>query len=291
MSLLIGLFTLLFTTLSAATSVWGLIDGNSSFTILANLLEVDGLDGTLDDPSSIVTLLAPENSGFTNNSLGSGALLNHLIDGSFSSSQLTNGQQIRNTENSGSFLLAFTTPQLTFCSHSCSKVIRKDVQASNGYVHVLDKVIQPALNRTLLELIKVDIHDFGTLMHALITTHLQYTFFNPEAHITVFAPTTTAWNATFTPEQLQCLYKRIHQKDMITILLNHVLPTIVPSWQLKTGNVTSMAEIPIHIDVSTSGIVLNKNITVTKTDTFGVNGVIHTVNRVIVPHLESTCLY
>jgi len=278
-------------TLSEATSVWGLISNNASFTRLASMLETDGYDGTLDDPSNVFTLLAPVNSGF-NGTVSSATLLNHVIHGSYPSSLFSqNGFQLKNTENSASFLLAFRTPELTFCSKTCSKVTRKDIEASNGYVHVLENEILPAVNRTVIELIKSDPRDFSTLMHALIATHLQYSLLDPGAHVTVFAPTTAAFNASFTPEQIQCLYRRIHQKDLITIILNHVMGDIIPSFQFKTGNLTSLANIPVRMDVTNTGVFLNGNITITKTDTFGLNGVIHTINRVMVPHLESTCLY
>ena len=82
-----------------------------------------------------------------------------------------------------------TKPQPTFMAN-CAKIISSNNHATNGIVHVVDKVIVPAVD-TIADVLAADVH-FKTLMSALESNELIQMLSEP-GHFTVFAPTDEAF--------------------------------------------------------------------------------------------------
>lgn len=101
-----------------------------------------------------------------------------------------------------------------------------------------------------------------------------------EGPYTVFAPTDEAFEAlpVGTVEQLMLP----ENKDvLIQVLSYHVVPGAVLSTDLKSGNVATLEGSDVTVDVGDSVTVNNANVLVA--DVQASNGVIHIIDRVIVP--------
>jgi transforming growth factor-beta-induced protein len=127
--------------------------------------------------------------------------------------------------------------------------------------------------------------NFSFLVEALTRADLVNVL-NGTGNFTVFAPTNDAFNALFT--QLGVTGIGDLSKETLTpILLYHVLGTEKKSDMLSTGYLTTLSPangnfLSLKIDVSGS-VKLNKEITVTKADVDLKNGVIHVIDKVLLP--------
>lgn len=109
-----------------------------------------------------------------------------------------------------------------------------------------------------------------------------------DVNFTIFAPTDEAF-ADFLSSNGFSSLEQVPNEALTQILLNHVLGTKVPSNQVATGYVSTLAkggasatnELSLYINVSNSGVVLNGTSTVTSYDLNASNGVIHIVDSVI----------
>ena len=82
-----------------------------------------------------------------------------------------------------------TKPVATVMAN-CAKVVSKNNHATNGIIHVVDKVIVPAED-TIFDVLSADMY-FKTFMNALEANGLSKMLSKP-GHYTVFAPTDEAF--------------------------------------------------------------------------------------------------
>ncbi|MDX2240645.1 MAG: fasciclin domain-containing protein [Leptolyngbyaceae cyanobacterium bins.302] len=98
---------------------------------------------------------------------------------------------------------------------------------------------------------------------------------------TVFAPTDEAF-AALPPGALQALLKPENKAILRQILTYHVVPGSVTSTAIKPGQVTTVEGKPVTLSTSGDRITVN-NATVTSADIKASNGVIHVIDKVIIP--------
>ena len=126
--------------------------------------------------------------------------------------------------------------------------------------------------------------ELSSLLAAVDRAGLASVLNDPEASLTVFAPT----NAAFATLLNGAALESVPVDDLKNILLNHVVSGVVKSTDLTTGYVPSLltfnnSTIPVNLYVNlASGVVIN-DATVTTADVEADNGVAHIVNKVIVP--------
>ena len=128
---------------------------------------------------------------------------------------------------------------------------------------------------------------FSTLVAALTKADLVSTL-NGAGPFTVFAPTNAAFTALLSDLGATSL-DDISAEALKPILLNHVVAGNFKSTDLATGYVGTAnnngpddTNIDLYIEVS-SGVKINKDITVINADVAASNGVIHVVDKVILP--------
>lgn len=128
---------------------------------------------------------------------------------------------------------------------------------------------------------------FSTLVAALTKADLVTTL-NGTGPFTVFAPTNAAFTALLSDLGVASL-DDLSPEALKPILLNHVVIGNVKSTDLTTGYVSSAnasgpgdTNVDLYINIS-SGVKINKDVTVTKADVLASNGVIHIVDKVILP--------
>ncbi len=172
-----------------------------------------------------------------------------------------------------------------------------DIEASNGVIHVIDAVILPE-TRTLAEIV-VDAAsaeegaEFTTLLAAVQAADeaVLAALSNPEAKLTVFAPTDAAFDALKQALGEEAFNGVLANKEALTnILLYHVLDGIVGSDDVaklleeNNGEVQvtmlngSMATVKLM-----DGAIMIDNAKIIVTDIDAANGIIHVIDAVIVP--------
>ncbi|NJL93517.1 MAG: fasciclin domain-containing protein [Anaerolineae bacterium] len=184
-----------------------------------------------------------------------------------------------------------------------------DIEASNGVIHVIDAVILPE-DRTIAEIV-VDAAGMGEMMEDDMEMEPEFTTLltavgaadpavletlsDPEAELTVFAPTDAAFAALVEALGQEAFDGIVADPAALTnILLYHVVPSIVYSGDLgEMMEETEAMELTVEmangatatITVSEEGAFIN-DAEIIVTDIDAVNGVIHVIDAVIVPPSE-----
>lgn len=260
-------------------------------TILVEALTVADLVSTLqgDGPftvfaptdaafaSALVNLGLTKDELFADKDLLTKILLHHVVSGNVLSTDLTNGE-VRTLNPDGADVTVDITSGVMIDN---ANVTAADLIAGNGVVHVIDAVLVPSYDDVTEIAINSDDHTI--LVEALIAADLVGTL-QGDGPFTVFAPTNDAFVAALgvlnlTKEEL------FADKDLLTkILLHHVVSANVLSTDLVNGNVTTLSNQSVTVDLS-SGVMIN-SANVTGADLIAGNGVLHVIDAVLVPALD-----
>jgi uncharacterized surface protein with fasciclin (FAS1) repeats len=154
-----------------------------------------------------------------------------------------------------------------------------------GMNHSLDKeaaeqsqTVAAEDQQTIVE-IATSAGSFNTLIAALKAADLV-TVLEGDGPFTVFAPTDEAFAAL--PEgTLEELLKPENKEVLVKILTYHVVADAVLSTDLKAGNVTTVEGSDVNIQLG-EGVKVN-DAQVVKADINASNGVIHVIDKVIIP--------
>jgi len=161
-----------------------------------------------------------------------------------------------------------------------AKVIQADVGATNGIVHVIDSVLFLPPTQNIVE-VASGIADLSTLVTALKAGKL-ITALSGGGPFTVFAPTNEAF-AALPPATLTKLLDPTNIKLLRAILEYHVLAGAVYAEDLKASqDVTTLEGQKLHITKSGSFLKVG-SANVLFTDVGATNGVVHTINGVLIP--------
>lgn len=179
-----------------------------------------------------------------------------------------------------------------------SQVIVADVEASNGVIHAINKVLVPPTdsplsdtNATIAELVTALAgaaeSEFTTLLAALSQEGLDVTL-DGDGPFTVFAPTDAAFEALIAAtEGVEDAADLLALDGLDDILKQHVVSgTAIDSVtafaangaNLTTLNTNDSAELTVSID---SGALNIEGSTVVITDVKASNGIIHVIDQVI----------
>ncbi|MGD1899027.1 MAG: fasciclin domain-containing protein [Phormidesmis sp.] len=120
---------------------------------------------------------------------------------------------------------------------------------------------------------------FDTLAQAVEAADLASTLSEPGPY-TVFAPTDEAF-AELPDGAIEFLLEPENQEILSQVLTYHVVSGETTSDELTTGGISALGG-GLAVGVSESGVVIN-NASVTQADIPASNGVIHQVNRVLIP--------
>jgi len=274
---------------------------NGSFTTLVAALEATGLDVTLSDMDNLFTVFAPTDDAFA--LLGDetiAALLDdtdtltdiltyHVIGAEIdSSAAISSAGATVEMVNGDSTGLSLDGDNLLVNTVTVTTV---DVEADNGVIHVIDAVLIPPADKGTPTMNIVDTAvsagDFGTLVTALQAAGLDATLADETQSFTVFAPTDAAF-AMIDPDTLDLL---LADTDALSdVLLQHVVSGEVSSVTAYTLNglsatTASGAEIPVAINSELDTLTFG-GATVTTTDIYTTNGVIHVIDMVVVADVE-----
>ena len=243
------------------------LQGEGPFTVFAPTDQAftdAGIDlAALDTPEGKQTL--------------SDILLYHVIASEVPSSAVTDCLSA-DTVNTNP--LSFTVDDSGVMVNSAT-VVTPDVQTSNGVIHVIDKVLLPTATPNDIPRTAQCTGSHATLVDAVIQAELLTTL-QGEGPFTVFAPTDQAFIDAGI--NLAALNTEEGKAQLTDILLHHVyISEAVLSSQITDGATLSMAN-GDNITISvTDGSVMIGDATVTLADVATSNGVIHVVDKVIMP--------
>ena len=138
-----------------------------------------------------------------------------------------------------------------------------------------------AASGTIVELASTN-DSFKTFTKAVEAADLTETL-SAQGPYTVFAPTDAAFEAL--PDGVvDNLLKPENKDQLVQLLTYHVVPGEVTSSQIKPGEVATVQGTPVNVQVdSASSAVKVNDATVTQPDIEASNGVIHAVDKVILP--------
>lgn len=266
---------------------------NPDFSTLVMALKRAGLDDDLANPSASFTVFAPTNAAFASllTELGVASLndipvetltkvlLYHVKPEKSTSSQITTGyySTLAGGPSDGSHLSMYIDMSAARINDR-SSVTQTDVMADNGVIHVIDKVLLPPT------VVGIAQHNsmFSTLVLAVIKADLATTL-SGAGPFTVFAPTNDAFSALFATLGVSGI-DALSKEALTPILLAHVVSGNVLSGNLSSGMVPSLNTAkPLNIAVTSGGVSINGSVNVIKADVQGSNGVVHVINKVIVP--------
>ena len=277
-------------------SITDIVQGEAEFTTLAAALERTGLAGTLDQAAGRFTVFAPTNAAFTAagvdlTSLSDGELRNilayHVLNGTIiRDGDIAQGRSEENSFNTtgpgeAALPLTFDNDGSSIRINDMATITGERILAVNGSIYAIDMLLLPP---TIVDRAVLD-GRFTTLVGALERTGLDEVLSDTGAY-TVFAPTDAAFTA------LGVDLATISEENLTNILLYHVLGTSIPAANIPAGmsfqttlNTTGPDDSPLSLLLSAQddSVVVNGEANVVATDVFSTNGVVHAVDRVLMP--------
>jgi transforming growth factor-beta-induced protein len=265
-----------------------IVETQSEFSTLRAALAAADLTDALNGDGPL-TVFAPTNSAFealpegtldqllANEDALRAVLTYHVVAARALSPDLVDGQQI---ETLNSAKIAIDLKQGVKINDS--SVTTADVLATNGVVHVIDKVLLPpdldlGSNKSIVDIALAD-PNFSTLVSALQAAELVDTL-SGEGPFTVLAPTNDAFDAL--PEGV--LDALLADKEQLKhVLLHHVIDGEAFSKDVASlSHVTSLAGQAIAIAPGSSLEI--GGAMVIQADVDASNGVLHAIDHMIVP--------
>lgn len=257
-----------FKTLAAALAAADLVEavkGPGPFTVFAPTDEAFAKlpKGTVE------TLLKPENKAKL-----AAILTYHVVPGKVMAKDVVN---VKGAKSLNGQRIDVTVAG-TNVSVDSAKVVKTDIACSNGVIHVIDSVILPADGN--LGAVAEKAGTFKTLLAAAKAAGLVEALSGDTA-LTVFAPTDEAF-AALPKGTVEDLLKPENKDKLASILKYHVVEgrvyseDVVATKAAKTlqgGSITVSLKDGVYVD----------NAKVLKTDIDASNGVIHVINKVLLP--------
>ena len=290
--LFLGLF------LNAQTTVVDVVVGSDDHTLLeAAVLEAD-LAGALSGDGPF-TVFAPTDAAFTAlvtalditaddllamDNLGD-ILQYHVLGAEVLSTSLMaeqtvtmlNGDEATITSMGGAVMI-----------NGVAMVTAADITADNGVVHVIDAVLLPPTEVETTTVVDVIVNsDDHTLLEAAVGAADLIGALSGEGPFTVFAPTDAAITALVTALEITA-DDLLAMEDLGDILTYHVLAGTVLSTDLAPTQTVTMLNGDEATVTSMDGTVMINDATVTMADISTDNGVVHVIDAVILPPVETT---
>ncbi|MCU4156024.1 fasciclin domain-containing protein [Carboxylicivirga sp. A043] len=270
--------------------------GNADFSILVAALQKVGLDDDLATKTSEFTVFAPTNAAFSDllNELDvsglddipddvlTSVLLYHVVAGTNKASMISSGYySTLSTGPMDGYGLSFYVDMENTMINGRANITSTDIEADNGVIHVIDKVILP---------MSITDHAianpaFSSLVAGVSKAGLVEALADESATYTVFAPTDDAFNMFFTDADLTL--DDLSAETLSSVILYHAMSDFIPASMVEAGYFPTLStafdrNVSVKIDTE-GGVFLNSDSEVVATNVVATNGVIHAINKVIMP--------
>mmetsp|Transcript_28553 Transcript_28553/g.51013 ORF Transcript_28553/g.51013 Transcript_28553/m.51013 type:complete len:332 (-) Transcript_28553:168-1163(-) len=256
----------------------------------AELVETFSADGNY-------TVFAPTNDAFeaflnassltAGDLLGNSTLLKsyltyHVLPSVVASGDINNGAVV---ETLGGLSVGFDTTDGVKIAHGANtkvKVTEADIMASNGIIHVVDSVLVPP-TMTITEMV-ADTASLSTLLAAVQAASLGDALAG-EGPLTVFAPTNDGANFTLTALGLT-QEELLASDNLAKYLQYHVTNGVVLSSKLTANtDIATLGDmtLPFVLDGDKDDLSILTPENIETADIMATNGVVHTVNKMMIP--------
>ncbi len=267
-----------------------LVDALTMFPDLVNALSADGS----------YTVFAPTNDAFVAllGVIGQSSLEDipedvierllkyHVISGSaLMSTDLSDGQMAATLLSADDKITVGISGSSVMINNA--NVTSANIEASNGVVHVIDAVLVPELELSIVNTIVEPAYfndDFSILTAAVVKAGLLNTLIDTEANYTLFAPD----NDAFEEAGITSL-DGLTANDLVPILTYHVLESEVFGDGLPaTGSAVTTLNGDFYLSINDNEAFINGLTKVTVATVSGGaldydNGVVHVIDRTLVP--------
>ena len=209
-------------------------------------------------------------------------LLYHVVSGEVTASAVTDGM---NAEALNGDDLSFTVTDGVVMVNDAT-VTSADVMASNGVIHVIDKVLMPPADLGDIPTVAQGTGIHTSLIAAVTQADLVATL-QGDGPFTVFAPTDDAFAAAGI--DLEALDTDEGKAALTDILLYHVVAGEVPSSAVTDGLVAAAVN-GDDLSFTVGDSVMVNDATVVLADVPASNGVIHVIDKVLMPPADEPVL-
>ena len=279
------------------SDIVGTAIANGNFKTLVGAVQAAGLEATLRSPGPL-TVFAPTDAAFEKvpsflltklvsvpykTELGL-ILKYHVLSGSVKAADVLGKTSAPTTALGAKLSVDGSGGKVVV--NGTSNVTTADVAASNGVIHVVDGVLLPTIVDTA-----VGYDDgttkFATLVTAVTAADLVTTLSGPGT-FTVFAPTDKAFANLKTALGDTAFNAILADKAKLQkILKYHVLATTVFAKDVVAGEVATVEGSKLKVGASGSDVTIGDSTTtaakVVMTDLPNSNGVIHVIDKVLLP--------
>jgi uncharacterized surface protein with fasciclin (FAS1) repeats len=285
-----------------ALDIVSLAKSNTNLSVLGEAIEAAGLETTLRGAGPF-TVFAPTNEAFTallsdlnltkaqllaDKALLTSVLTYHVLGSKVVSTAVPLGQPIT-TLQKGIFKAEASggSLKITDGRNRVSNVVTADVGAQNGVVHIIDKVLLPAdknVVQTAIALSTAPQPQFTILVEAIVAADLQNTL-SGAGPFTVFAPTDAAFAALLTELSITKEALLANKTLLTKVLTYHVVPGLVLKAQVPVGSAITTVQGETFTVNAALAITdqRSRSANIISTDVLTSNGVIHVIDKVILP--------
>jgi transforming growth factor-beta-induced protein len=260
-------------TLTAAVTAAGMVEtlkGTGPYTVFA---PTDAAFSAIQ--SDVDNLLKPENKAQLEK-----VLMCHVFNGKIVSNDLKDGQELTSIDGNKIKVTIMSDGKIMVGD---AHITVSDVMASNGVVHMIDKVLMPAKSMEMpKDIVDIAAESAKTLAAAVTAAGLVETL-KGTGPFTVFAPTDASFAAI--QSDVDNLLKPENKAQLSKILTYHVVSGKTMAADLRDGQmITTVEGTKLRVTI-TDGKVMVNGANVISADIPASNGVIHVIDKVLMPKM------
>eukprot|EP00755_Sulcionema_specki_P039367 Sspe_Gene.24275::Locus_9588_Transcript_2_2_Confidence_0.667_Length_13454::g.24275::m.24275 len=292
-------------------TVFQILSSTSETTDFATMATTAGVQSLFSDASSLVTVFAPSNTAWNAMPFGTREVLArrpdllsdvvryHVISGAALTTAAAPFTSPSSTLQGGVLVMENVAGPNTLLINRNSRVVQGNLQATNGMVHILDRVLLPPSTAlptsTVMDVIA------ASSAHTVLSVAIERSGFasvlSGSGPVTLFAPSNDAF-AAMHPEEFDQLMA--NPSAIAQFLRSHTVPEYLQTadlMQSAPGQFTTMSGSTVRYSAGgtvgrsftveqVSQLILNptsSNARITTPDRSASNGIVHVVNSVLVP--------
>ncbi|XP_039339568.1 transforming growth factor-beta-induced protein ig-h3 [Mauremys reevesii] len=166
---------------------------------------------------------------------------------------------------------------------NCARLLKADHHATNGVVHLIDKVIATTTN-TIQQIVETD-ENLETLRAAVAASGLN-TLLENDGQFTLLAPT----NEAFEKIPQETLNRILGDPEALKDLLNHhILKSAMCAEAIIAGlSMETLEGTMLEVGCTGDELTLNGRPIIAEKDMLAINGVVHFVNELLIPDSAKT---
>ncbi|MDO6516947.1 fasciclin domain-containing protein [Zobellia uliginosa] len=295
------------------------IQSEDSLTIAAEALKTidDALVEKLSDENGKLTFFVPSNKAFTEflaslkeyadvldfdedleKEILAQVLKYHaVVDGANFSTELSNGSILQTLQSEEIKITVDGDVYIIDTTEIHAQITTADIEVANGVLHIIDKVLIPEAvlealfpKSSLIDLVN-ESDDLSMFADAIAEAGLE-TRFN-DGDYTVFAPTNTAIETLFQTlgddyNSFQDFSSILEKQALKEIILGHAVEQVIARNDLKVGELpTLISGDSIEVVEGAGGMALqdasDDQANFVEFDIEASNGVIHTIDKILIP--------